>query len=130
VVSGYCATKAALANMLEGLRVELAPWGITVTTVRPDFARTPLTAHVRAEHLLIDAETAARTVLKGIAARRREINFPWHSALLMGLVSRLPCPIYDHVAGAILRKRIVTRRGNSMIGNRPRQAGQPHETVR
>src|SRR5438874_5579250 len=43
---GYCASKSGLNALLEGLRVELKPFGITVTTICPGWIRTPLTAKV------------------------------------------------------------------------------------
>src|SRR5206468_1089830 len=42
--SGYCATKAGLTALLEGLRVELRPLGIAVTAVHPGFVHTPMIA--------------------------------------------------------------------------------------
>ncbi|MET0793631.1 MAG: SDR family oxidoreductase [Polyangiaceae bacterium] len=38
--AGYCATKHAIESLAEGLRVELAPFGIRVATVNPGFYDT------------------------------------------------------------------------------------------
>jgi short-subunit dehydrogenase len=38
--AGYCATKHAIEALAEGLRVELAPFGISVATVNPGFYDT------------------------------------------------------------------------------------------
>jgi len=38
--AGYCATKHALESLAEGLRFELAPFGISVATVNPGFYDT------------------------------------------------------------------------------------------
>jgi hypothetical protein len=54
---------------------------------------------------LMDVEPAARIILKGIAARRREINFPWQTAMLMSLVRRLPNAVYDALARRLLVPR-------------------------
>jgi short-subunit dehydrogenase len=107
IVSGYCATKAALAVLLEGLRVELKPHGITVSTVRPGFVRTPLTAGVRAPRFMMEVEPAARVILRGIARGRAEVNFPWQSAFFMGIAHLLPCSIYDRIASRMMENKIV-----------------------
>jgi short-subunit dehydrogenase len=38
--AGYCATKHAIESLAEGLRFELAPFGISVSTVNPGFYDT------------------------------------------------------------------------------------------
>src|SRR5437773_8219852 len=43
---GYCASKSGLNALLEGLRVELKPVGIVVTTICPGWIRTAMTATV------------------------------------------------------------------------------------
>src|SRR5579885_97065 len=42
-MAGYCASKAGVNNLLDGLRLELKPLGIAVTTICPGWIRTPLT---------------------------------------------------------------------------------------
>lgn len=98
VFSGYCASKAAISTLLEGLRIELYTYGIAVTTVRPGFVRTPMTAAFAAPRFMMEVEPAARLILDGIAARRAEINFPWQWALLASLSRWLPNAIYDRIA--------------------------------
>lgn len=97
--AGYCATKSALSTLLEGLRVDLRGRGIAVTTVHPGYVRTAMTADAdRPRPWMIDVEPAARIIVKGIAARRAEVNFPWQTALAMTLARRLPNAIYDRLA--------------------------------
>ena len=98
VFSGYCTTKAALATLLEGLRIELQPYGISVTTVRPGFVRTPMTAAFAAPRFLIEVEPAARVILAAIAAGRAEINFPWQWAVISEVLKWLPNRVYDRIA--------------------------------
>jgi NAD(P)-dependent dehydrogenase (short-subunit alcohol dehydrogenase family) len=101
-VSGYCATKAGLAILLEGLRIELRDKGIAVTTVRPGFVRTPMTAGFRSPRFIMDVEPAARIILSGIKARRPEVRFPWQMEWLMRLGSSLPCTVYDRLVAAMM----------------------------
>jgi NADP-dependent 3-hydroxy acid dehydrogenase YdfG len=42
--AGYSASKAFLTTFLEGLRLDLAPRGVKVTTIRPSYVKTPGTA--------------------------------------------------------------------------------------
>ena len=42
--SAYCASKAAVNTYLEGLRIQLRPHNIAVTTICPGFVATPMTA--------------------------------------------------------------------------------------
>ena len=94
--AGYSASKAALSAFLEGLRVELRPLGVEVTTVHPGFIRTPMTANNKFYMpFLMDADKAARIIVSGIRAGKTEVNFPWQLASLMRAVRRLPNAVYD-----------------------------------
>ncbi len=104
-VGGYSASKAALSSLFESLRVDLRTRGITVTTVHPGYVKTPMTeGSTRSQPFLMDVGPAAAVILRGIAARRREVNFPWPMAALVGLASWLPNPVYDRVARVLLGK--------------------------
>src|SRR5262249_27681972 len=122
IVSGYVATKAALATLLEGLRIDLRPFGIAVTTVRPGFVRTPLSAAIRGPRFMMEVEPAARIILKGIAARRPEVCFPWQTACLIGLGRRLPCFIYDYLAALLMKDKIIMDEQQPSVACR--EAGQ------
>jgi NAD(P)-dependent dehydrogenase (short-subunit alcohol dehydrogenase family) len=110
--SGYCASKAAVGTLLEGLRIELRPYGICVTTVRPGFVRTRMNAAFRSPRFVIEVEPAARIILKGIAEHRPEVNFPWQPALLMGIARWLPIGIYDRLTA----RRMASIKGDLVAG--------------
>ncbi|WZO96698.1 SDR family NAD(P)-dependent oxidoreductase [Isosphaeraceae bacterium EP7] len=107
LVSGYIASKAAVAALLEGLRVELKPFGVSVTTVRPGFVRTPMTASIRSPRFMVEVEPAARAILKGIAEGRAEVRFPWQASWAMGLLRLLPCTVYDHIISKAMNKKVI-----------------------
>ena len=87
----YGATKAAQINLLESLRVHLAPSGVRVTTVCPGFVRTDLTAGNRFPMpFLIEADQAARSVCDGLERERPEVVFPARMALLMKAARLVP----------------------------------------
>ncbi len=89
--SAYCASKAAVNYYLEGLRIHLRGRGIAVTAVCPGFVRTPMTA-VNEFHMpwLLEADDAARRILRALHRRRKVYNFPWQTSLLMKLTRWLP----------------------------------------
>jgi short-subunit dehydrogenase len=89
--SAYCASKAAVNTYLEGLRIHLRDRGIAVTTLCPGFVRTPMTA-VNQFHMpwLLEAEEAARLILRALHRRRKVYNFPWQTSVLMKLTRWLP----------------------------------------
>jgi len=89
--SAYCASKAAVNTFLEGLRIQLRGRGIAVTTICPGFVRTPMTS-VNAFHMpfLLEADEAARRIVRALGRRKKVFNFPWPMALLMRLTRWLP----------------------------------------
>jgi len=110
--AGYSATKAGLSALLEGLRPELRRLGIAVTTVHPGYVRTEMTAgQGHPMPFLMDAEAAARIILRGIAARRSRVDFPRPMAAFLGLVRLLPDFLYDPIAARVMLGRGAGRRG-------------------
>ncbi|MGE3818239.1 MAG: SDR family NAD(P)-dependent oxidoreductase [Isosphaeraceae bacterium] len=107
LVSGYVASKAAVAALLEGLRVELKPRGITVTTVRPGFVRTPMSASIRSPRYMVEVEPAARAILEGVARGRAEVRFPWQARWAMTIIRNLPCGVYDGLIGRVMEDKVV-----------------------
>jgi NADP-dependent 3-hydroxy acid dehydrogenase YdfG/uncharacterized protein YndB with AHSA1/START domain len=80
---GYGATKAGQLNLLESLRIQLAPLGIRVTTICPGFVRTDLTAGNQFPMpFIIDAPKAATAICDGLQRDRTQIVFPLPIALL------------------------------------------------
>jgi short-subunit dehydrogenase len=89
--SAYCASKAGLNAYLEGLRIQLRPHNIAVSTVCPGFVATPMTAVFEFKMpFVMDAETAARRIVRALARRRKVYNFPLTTTLLMKLTRWLP----------------------------------------
>jgi short-subunit dehydrogenase len=89
--SGYCSSKAALSTYLEGLRIHVRDRGIRVTTICPGFVRTPMTA-VNKFHMpwLLEADEAARRIVRPPARGKKVYNFPWQTTLLMKLATWMP----------------------------------------
>jgi short-subunit dehydrogenase len=73
--------------------------GILLTSLCPGYIRTPMTAANRFPMPgLMSAERAAAIMLRGIAAGRRRVAFPWWIAAGARLVALLP----PRLSGALL----------------------------
>lgn len=88
---GYTSTKAALNNLMDGLRIQLRDRGIAVTNICPGFVQTPMTANNRFDMpWLLSADEAARRIARALARRKKVFNFPWQMGVLMKLIRWLP----------------------------------------
>lgn len=93
--SAYGASKAALINMCEALRPELDAAGVVLSVVTPGFVKTPLTdRNPFPMPFLIDADTAARHIVGGLASDRFEITFPRRFSYLMKLLRIAPYGLF------------------------------------
>lgn len=91
----YGATKAALINMAEALRLELHGTGVSVALVCPGFVDTPLTARNDFPMpFLMSAEAAAERIFQGLLADAFEIAFPRRFVWLLKAINLLPYPLY------------------------------------
>ena len=90
--AGYCATKAALTRLVEGMRPDWARAGIQATIVHPGYVRSELTDRNRYRMpLLMDTDRAARLIARAIRRQRRVYEFPWRMSILVRhLVRHLP----------------------------------------
>jgi NAD(P)-dependent dehydrogenase (short-subunit alcohol dehydrogenase family) len=105
--SAYGATKAALINMTEALKVELEPHGVNLQIVNPGFVKTPLTDKNTFEMpFLIPAEDAARAFADGLESGRFEIVFPRRLAYILKIVRCLP-----YVLRFAVTRRLVPKHG-------------------
>jgi NAD(P)-dependent dehydrogenase (short-subunit alcohol dehydrogenase family) len=94
----YSASKAAAISYLESLRVEMADFGIAVTTIAPGYIRTAMT-DVNAYRMpfLMDVDMAARKFAGAIAAKRRFVIIPWQMGIVARLMRFLPPQLWDWV---------------------------------
>lgn len=89
--AAYGASKAALSTYLDGLRISLKPRGIAVTTVCPGFIRTEMTAQNKfAMPGVLEAEEAARRIVRRLKKRPVVYRFPLGMSLLMRTLRHLP----------------------------------------
>lgn len=87
----YCATKAALINYAESLKIELEDDGIDVKVINPGFVKTPLTDKNKfTMPMIIEADEAARILAEELLSKRFEIHFPKRFTWLMKVIDVLP----------------------------------------
>jgi short-subunit dehydrogenase len=89
--SGYSSSKAAVNNFMEGLRIQLRGKGVAVTTICPGFVRTPMTEVNKFKMpWLLEADEAARRIVRALRRGKKVYNFPWQMSLLMRLTRWVP----------------------------------------
>jgi NAD(P)-dependent dehydrogenase (short-subunit alcohol dehydrogenase family) len=100
----YAASKAAIKNMLEGLRIDLRKERIPISIICPGFVKTPLTERNDFPMpFAVSSEEAARRIANGIAAQKQEIHFPKRFSLIFKLLSSLPSPLYTWIGSRMVR---------------------------
>lgn len=94
-ISGYSATKAAVTTFCESLNVDLRGLGIQVSCVCPGFVDTPLTqVNNHPMPFLVDAQTAASTIHRGITKKKALIVFPTIFGFIVRLLGSMPRWMY------------------------------------
>ena len=102
---GYCASKAWVRVYGEALRGELVADGVGVSVICPGFVGSRMTAGNRFPMpFLMDAERAARIIVRGIAANRGRIAFPFPMAFGSWLLAALPIALTDRLLRRLPRK--------------------------
>jgi len=102
----YGASKAALTNMLEGLRIELKPHNIDVTTICPGYVKTEMTSDSEySMPFLLDLDVAAKKMYRAIQKKKTHFAFPWQMATIVRFGKLVPNAIYDRLARIVRSKR-------------------------
>jgi short-subunit dehydrogenase len=88
----YGASKAAVINLAESLKLELEGTGVAVTIINPGFVDTPLNASYDPKKKLyvMSKERCARKILERLPRKPYEIAFPPQVELFLKLVRSLP----------------------------------------
>ena len=91
----YGATKAAIINLAESLKLETAGSGIDVRVINPGFVRTPMTDKNSFDMpMIISPEQAARSLADQLAGSGFEIHFPKKFTWAMKILRLLPDALY------------------------------------
>jgi short-subunit dehydrogenase len=95
----YSATKAAVQNFAETLRLEETPHGLDIRLISPGFVETPMTAkNTFAMPMMISPQEAAASIIKGLNGRAFEVHFPKRFTTIMKILRCLPHALYFRLA--------------------------------
>lgn len=108
--AGYCATKAALSTLFDGMRVELKAQGVRLVTIEPGYVRTPMTESFGDMPFMMQADEAARLIVRRLEQGDRVIRFPLAASAFMKLMRILPVSLFDRIAAR--RRPIKTQTTN------------------
>jgi short-subunit dehydrogenase len=87
----YSASKAAIRNLFQGLRIQLSVENVAVSWICPGFVKTPLTdKNSFPMPFKISAESAAKKILEQLSRQKAEIHFPKLFTYFLRLISLLP----------------------------------------
>jgi NAD(P)-dependent dehydrogenase (short-subunit alcohol dehydrogenase family) len=104
-LTAYCAGKAGVNALMEGLRVELKPMGIHCTTICPGWIRTPLTDKVKLPMPgILSVENACRRIADAIERRRPFYAFPSQLRWTLQIAQLLPARWSDWMLLNVLRR--------------------------
>jgi short-subunit dehydrogenase len=99
--AAYCASKAAVHGWVVASALQARRRGVVLTSACPGFIRTAMTAGNRFPMPgLMDADRAARIILRAVAAGRMRVVFPWW----MGCAARLAGMLPQRVLAAVVAR--------------------------
>lgn len=90
----YCASKAGLDALAQGLADALAPSGVRITVVRPGFVRTRMTRGLPVPPLASDPESVARIAVRGLRRGAHTVWAPSALRWVMVVLRLLPRPLF------------------------------------
>ena len=100
----YGSSKAAMSYLFDSLRLDLHDAKIDVTVVNPGFVQTPMTSkNDFPMPFLMQPDEAADCMIRGIAARKRRVNFPIRLWLNLKLASLVPALWYRVIGPKLAR---------------------------
>jgi len=90
----YAASKAALSNLTEGIRVDLLGTPIKATTIHPGFIRSEINEKVKTVPFIVDTEKGCRAIIKAIDKEGANYYVPsWPWELMSRLMKVMPIKI-------------------------------------
>ena len=95
----YAATKAGLANLSEGARIELQGTPIKITTLFPGFIDSDINRGIKNRPFVVDTETGCRALVAAIEREPDEAYVPrWPWTAMAALMRRMPLSALSKLA--------------------------------
>ena len=102
----YSPTKAALINLVEILRTELRPIGITVSVINPGFVDTDATRINKFRMpKMVSVEYAAEKILRDLKKLKYEVAFPFGFTFFIKFLRILPNSLYFFIIRRLIWKK-------------------------
>jgi len=96
--AAYGASKAAISNFFEALRIDLNGSGVDVTIIHPGFIKTSLIANIHRTPYVMEVDYAVQKIIRAIERRKKGYAFPWQLATIARACKLLPVHMYDWIA--------------------------------
>jgi short-subunit dehydrogenase len=104
--AAYSASKGAMTNFFESLRIDLRGTGVDVTVITPGFVKTPMTDHNKhAMPFIMDLDPAVELMARAIRKRKKSLAFPWQLVAVVRVARLLPRPTYDWLTSRLDRRK-------------------------
>jgi NAD(P)-dependent dehydrogenase (short-subunit alcohol dehydrogenase family) len=102
----YGASKAAVINLAESLKLELEGTGVALTIINPGFVNTPLNAAYdpKKKLFVMSKERCARKILEKLPGKPYEISFPPQVAGFLKTARSLPRAVSFPLIRLLIRK--------------------------
>lgn len=106
LTAAYSASKGAMTNFFESLRIDLRSTGVDVTVVTPGYVRTPMTDRNRHPMpFLVELDDAVERIWGAIEDRRRLFAFPRPLSTLVWALQIAPRRFYDWLGSRVEREK-------------------------
>jgi len=104
--AAYSASKAALKNYFESLRLDLRGTGVAVTVITPGYVKTEMTAkNAHPMPFLMELEDAVDVMARAIHRRAPHCAFPRPLSTLTWFGQVFPRRLYDALAAGVRRDK-------------------------
>lgn len=101
----YGSSKAAIAYLIDTLRITLRPERIMVSLVSPGFVKTPLTDRNNFPMpSLLTVEQASTAIRAGIRKKKADIHFPKRFTTILKAAAFLPRWLWLHIAVRMIKR--------------------------